>query len=47
VLGILGLKARDLIGFTALQFVVNLPLVLFLLWALGMSLSYHPPVMPP
>ena len=46
VLGILGLKARDLIGFTALQFAVNLPLVLFLLWALGMTLSYHPPVVP-
>ena len=47
VLGILGLKARDLIGFTSLQFAANLPLVLFLLWALGMTLSYHPPVIPP
>jgi short-chain fatty acids transporter len=46
VLGILGLKARDLIGFTFVQFIVNLPLVLFLLWLLGMTLTYHPPVMP-
>jgi hypothetical protein len=23
-----------------------LPLVLFLLWALGLTLTYHPPVMP-
>ena len=35
ILGILGLKARDLIGFTVVQFVINLPLVLLLLWALG------------
>jgi short-chain fatty acids transporter len=46
VLGILGLKARDLIGYTFVQFLVNLPLVLLLLWLLGMTLAYHPPVMP-
>jgi short-chain fatty acids transporter len=46
VLGILGLKARDLIGFTFVQFLVKLPLVLLLLWLLGMTLAYHPPVMP-
>jgi short-chain fatty acids transporter len=46
VLGILGLKARDLIGFTSLQLIINLPLVLFLLWLLGTTLTYHPPVMP-
>jgi short-chain fatty acids transporter len=47
VLGILGLKARDLIGFTFVQFIVSLPLVLCLLWLLGTTLTYHPPVMPP
>jgi len=47
LLGIVGLKARDLIGFTVLQFVVHVPLVLLLLWALGTTLPYHPPVMPP
>jgi short-chain fatty acids transporter len=47
VLGMLGLKARDIIGFTFVQFVVNAPLVLVLLWALGTTLSYQPPVMPP
>jgi short-chain fatty acids transporter len=46
VLGILGLKARDLIGFTFVQFLVNLPLVLLLLWALGLTLPYTAPVMP-
>jgi short-chain fatty acids transporter len=46
VLGVLGLRARDLIGFTMVQFAINLPLVLFLLWLLGMTLTYHPPVFP-
>ena len=46
LLGVLGLKARDLIGFTVIQFAVHLPLVLFLLWMLGMTLGYHPPTTP-
>jgi short-chain fatty acids transporter len=46
MLGILGLKARDLIGYTFVQFAVALPLVLALLWFLGMTLTYHPPVIP-
>lgn len=46
LLGILGLRARDLIGFSALQFAVHLPLVLFLLWLLGLTLDYHPPLLP-
>jgi short-chain fatty acids transporter len=46
VLGILGLKARDIIGFTFVQFLINMPIVLFLLWLLGKTLTYHPPIMP-
>ena len=46
ILGILGLKARDMIGFTVVQFAINLPLVLLLLWALGTTLPYHPPLAP-
>lgn len=46
LLGILGLKARDVVGYTALQFVVHLPLVLFLVWALGATLPYQAPVLP-
>jgi short-chain fatty acids transporter len=46
LLGIIGLKARDLIGFTFLQFAVHLPVVLVLLWLLGLTLQYHAPVMP-
>jgi short-chain fatty acids transporter len=46
MLGILKLRARDLIGFTFVQFMINLPLVLFLLWALGTTLDFHAPRMP-
>lgn len=46
LLGILGLKAREVVGFTMVQFVVHVPLVLFLLWLLGLTLEYRPPVMP-
>ncbi|SFK50132.1 short-chain fatty acid transporter [Methylorubrum salsuginis] len=46
LLGILGLKARDIVGFSFLQLVIHLPVVLFLLWALAFTLDYHPPVIP-
>ncbi|MEH3087476.1 MAG: TIGR00366 family protein [Xylophilus ampelinus] len=46
LLGVLGLKARDLIGFSFVQLLVHVPVVLFLLWALGTTLRYVPPVMP-
>jgi short-chain fatty acids transporter len=46
LLGVLGLRARDLVGFTFLQLLVHLPVVLFLLWALAFTLEYHPPVIP-
>jgi short-chain fatty acids transporter len=46
LLGVLGLRARDLVGFTFLQLLVHVPVVLFLLWALAYTLQYHPPVMP-
>jgi short-chain fatty acids transporter len=46
IVGILGLRARDLIGFTFVQFMINLPLVLGLLWLLGTTLTYHPPTPP-
>jgi short-chain fatty acids transporter len=46
LLGVLGLKARDIVGFTFLQLLVHLPLVLILLWAFGLTLEYHAPVVP-
>jgi short-chain fatty acids transporter len=46
LLGILGLKARDIVGYSMLQFVVHVPVVLFLVWILNYTLTYRPPVLP-
>ena len=46
LLGVLGLKARNIVGFTLVQLLVMLPLVLFLLWAFAYTLPYHPPTIP-
>ena len=35
LLGILGLKARDIVGYSMLQFVIHTPVVLFLVWILN------------
>jgi short-chain fatty acids transporter len=34
------------VGFTFTQFIVHLPLVIFMLWVLAGTLTFHPPVMP-
>jgi short-chain fatty acids transporter len=46
LLGVLALKARDIVGFTFLQLIVHTPLVLFMLWYFAGTLTYVPPVMP-
>jgi short-chain fatty acids transporter len=46
LVGILGLKARDIVGYSMLQFVVHVPLVLFLVWILNYTLRYVAPVLP-
>lgn len=46
LLGVLGLKARDIVGFTFIQLLVHIPLVLGMLWLFGATLDYVPPVMP-
>ncbi|WP_364747330.1 hypothetical protein [Arthrobacter sp. LAR12-1-1.1] len=46
LLAVLRLRARDLVGFTFLQFVFHLPVVLLLVWLLGMSFEFVPPVIP-
>lgn len=46
LVGVLGLKARDIVGYTVTQLVFHAPLVIFMLWALGETLTYHPPVVP-
>jgi short-chain fatty acids transporter len=43
LLGILNLKARDIVGYATLQFVIHTPLVLFLVWAMNYTLTYVPP----
>lgn len=43
MLGILKLKAKDVIGFTVTQMIFHVPIVLFLLWLLGRTLSYVAP----
>jgi short-chain fatty acids transporter len=46
LVGILGLKARDIVGYSMLQFVVHVPLVLFMVWILNYTLPYVAPVLP-
>ncbi len=46
LLGVIGLRARDIVGYSFVQLVVHLPIVLFLLWFLGTTLAYSPPAMP-
>ena len=46
LVGILGLKARDIVGYSMLQFIVHVPLVLFLVWILNYTLRYVPPLLP-
>ncbi len=46
LLAVLGLKARDLVGFTFLQFMFHLPVVLLLVWLLGTTFEFVPPVQP-
>jgi short-chain fatty acids transporter len=46
LLGLLGLKAREIIGFTFVHFLVHVPLVFLLLWALASTVTYTPPILP-
>ena len=46
LLGVLGIRARDVVGFSFLQLLVHLPVVLFLLWLLAKTLPYTPPMIP-
>ncbi|MFF3225722.1 short-chain fatty acid transporter [Nocardia suismassiliense] len=46
LLAVLKLRARDLVGFTFLQFMFHLPVVLLLVWLLGMTFDYVPPIIP-
>jgi len=44
ILGILKIRARDLVGYALLYFIVNSMLVMFLVWFLARSIPYIPPI---
>jgi short-chain fatty acids transporter len=44
LLGLLGIRARQLVGYTVLQLMINFPLVFFLMWLLAPTLPYKLPV---
>ena len=46
LLGVLGLKSRDLIGYTAMQFFIHLPVMLVLAALLMTIFAYQPPALP-
>lgn len=45
LMGLTGVKARDLAGYSTLQLIFHTPVVLFLLWLLGKTMPYVPPVL--
>jgi short-chain fatty acids transporter len=46
LLGLLKVKARDLIGYGMLYFMVNFGLVLFFMWFFARTFPYVSPVLP-
>ena len=44
LLGLTGVKARDLAGYSILQLIILAPVVLIMLFALGLTLPYVPPI---
>ena len=44
ILGILKIRARDMVGYALLYFIVNSVLVMFLMWFLARSIPYIPPM---
>jgi len=45
LMGLTGVKARDLAGYSTLQLIFHLPVVLLMLWLLGLTLPYVAPIM--
>ena len=44
LLGLLKLKARDLVGYTVLQMMLHVPIVFFLCWLFARYIAYVPPM---
>lgn len=45
LLGLTGIRARDLAGFSILQLILHTPVVLIMLWLLGLTMPYIPPML--
>jgi short-chain fatty acids transporter len=45
LLGMLHMKARDLVGYSVLQLIFHIPLVFFLCWLFARFIPFVPPVM--
>lgn len=46
LMGILNVRARDLAGYSILQLLFHIPIVLLLCWLFAPTLPYHPPAIP-
>ncbi len=44
LLGLLGVKARDLVGYSVLQLIVHTPVIFFLCWLFSQWIPYMPPI---
>ena len=44
LMGVMGVKARDLAGYSILQLVFHLPVVIFMVWILAKTVPYIPPI---
>ena len=45
LMGIMGVKARDLAGFSILQLVFHLPVIIFMVWILAKTILYIPAIL--
>lgn len=45
LMGLTGVKARDLAGYSTLQLIFHAPVVLLMLWLLGKTMPYVPPIL--
>ena len=45
LMGLTGVKARDLAGYSTLQLIFHAPVVLLMLWLLGKTMPYIPPIL--
>jgi short-chain fatty acids transporter len=46
LMGLLKMKAREMVGYSAVQCIFHLPIILFLCWAFSKTFTYVPPFFP-